>query len=37
MVLQLREMIDNNQITELELVNFIRTLKKLGKNNFVNK
>lgn len=37
MVPQLREMIENNQITEIELVDFIRTLKKLGENNFIHK
>ena len=37
MVVQLKEMIENNEITEIELVDFVRTLKKLGKNNFMDK
>ncbi len=37
MVPQLKKMIENNEITEIELVDFIRTLKKLGKSNFMDK
>lgn len=37
MVPQLKEMIENNEISEIELVNFIRTLKKLSKDNFMDK
>ena len=37
MVPQLKQMIENNEVTEIELVDFIRTLKKLSKDNFMDK
>lgn len=37
MVPELKEMIDNGIISEIELVDFIRTLKKLTHNNFMDK
>ncbi len=37
MVPQLKQMIENNEVTEMELVDFIRTLKKLSKDNFMDK
>jgi hypothetical protein len=37
MVTQLKKMIENNEVTEIELVEFVRTLNKLSKNNFMDK
>ena len=37
MVTKLKKMIENNEVTEIELVEFIRTLDKLSKNNFMDK
>lgn len=37
MVPQLKQMIENNEVTEIELVDFVRTLKKLSKDNFMDK
>ena len=34
---ELKQMIENGEISEIEIVGFIRTLKKLGKNNFMDK
>jgi hypothetical protein len=34
---ELKQMIENGEISEIEIVAFIRTLKKLGKNNFMDK
>ena len=34
---QLKEMIENGEVSEIEVVDFIRTLKKLSKNNFMDK
>ena len=37
MVPQLKEMMENGEVSEIEIVDFIRTLKKLTKNNFMDK
>lgn len=37
MVPQLKEMLENGEVSEIEIVDFIRTLKKLTKNNFMDK
>ncbi len=37
MVPQLKQMIENQEISEIELIKFIETLKKLSKNNFMDK
>ena len=34
---ELKEMIENGEVSEIEVVDFIRTLKKLSKNNFMDK
>lgn len=34
---ELAEMIENEQISVTEIVDFIKTLKKLGKNNVMDK
>lgn len=34
---QLKEMIENGEVSEIEVVDFIRTLKKLSRNNFMDK
>lgn len=37
MVPQLKEMIENGEVSEIEVIDFLRTLKKLTKNNFMDK
>lgn len=37
MVPQLKEMMENGEVSEIEVIDFIRTLKKLTKNNFMDK
>ena len=37
MVPQLKEMIENQEISEIELIKFIKTLKILSKNDFMEK
>lgn len=37
MVAKLKQMIENHEISEIELVNFIRTLKKLSKDDFMDR
>lgn len=33
---ELKEMIDNGEISELEILNFLKTIKKLSKNNILD-
>jgi len=37
MVPQLKKMIENQEISEIELINFIKTLKILSKDDFMDK
>lgn len=37
MVQHLEDMIENGEISEMEIVEFIQTLKKLSKDNFMDK
>jgi hypothetical protein len=34
---ELKEMLENGEISEIEIINLIRTLKKLGENDFMDK
>lgn len=34
---ELKEMLESGEISEIEIVNLIRTLKKLSKNDFMDK
>jgi hypothetical protein len=37
MIAHLEEMIENGEISEIEIIDFVRTLKKLTNNNFMDK
>ena len=37
MVPELKEMLENGHLSEVELLDFIRTLKKLTKDDFIDK